>query len=80
MNTAGIAQARSATRLGPGSLDQKIDSREVWCQVPRMGNKVRFKREEVFDGDQIKINKYQRPGLNRRPSACKADVITTTPR
>jgi len=22
---------------------------------------------------------YQQPGLNRRPSACKADVITTTP-
>ena len=34
----------------------------------------------LFQTNVLNKNNYYRPGLNWIPSACKADVITTTPR
>ena len=38
----------------------------------------RKEQNRVYGDSEWKRN-YQPPGSNRRPSACKADVITTTP-
>ena len=39
-----------------------------------------IKLNEIFNKYKEKIVPCFRPGSNRRPSACEADVITTTPR
>ena len=49
-----------------------------------MGGRKMEEEEEIENGDWRQVEKntknYFRPGSNRRPSACKADVITATPR
>ena len=55
-------------------VEHALSKRKVGGSKPPFGFHI-----VRFSNVRKSIKTYQGPGLNRRPSACKADVITTTP-
>ncbi|KAE9066041.1 hypothetical protein PF005_g21177 [Phytophthora fragariae] len=70
-SAAGV-EAAAAPELGSASTMARSSSAAgVFCGRERTGHPKQ-------KCNRIVEKSYQRPGSNRRPSACKADVITTT--